>query len=443
MKISVVGLGYVGIPLTVVLASKGHTVAGIQRRSPRSWWKINWLNMGKSPIGGVEPLLDDLLLDAVDSGNLWATDDYGEIKDSEVVVITVQTPITDAKEPDLRHLEEACRQVGENLALGALVCLESTVSPGTTENIVKPILEKGSGLIAGRDFNLVFCYERVTPGRLIENIVRLPRVVGGVTQGCTKRGAEFYSCFCEAEVFCTDSRTAEVAKLIENSHRDVNIAFANEAALICCSLGVDFHTVRKMVNSLPYREGRNNPFRNMLLPGSGVGGHCLPKDPHLLLHGLNDRVSGFSPQLIPAARMVNDNMPEIVYGLMKDALLEAGRSIDDSKIGVLGLSYKEDADDPRNSPTLRLLELLDGLVKVHDPFVSDYRGVSLQSIIDTVLGSDCLVVMTKHSEYEELELDCVASMMRTRVIVDGRGLFNPSECIERGFIYRGIGYAAH
>jgi UDP-N-acetyl-D-mannosaminuronic acid dehydrogenase len=443
LKVSVVGLGYVGVPLAVVLASKGHIVAGIQRRSPRSWWKISWLNLGKSPIGGEEPMLDELLVDAVESGGFWASDDYGEIRDSDVVVVTVQTPITEQKEPDLSHLEAACRRVSENLSRGTLVCIESTVPPYTTETVVKPVLEESSGYSTGVDFNLVFCYERVTPGRLIENLLRLPRIVGGYTPACAERGAGFYSVFCEAEIFKTDLLTAEVSKLVENSHRDVNIAFANEAALICSGLGVDFYRVREMVNSLPMLQGPGNPYRNMLTPGSGVGGHCLPKDPYLLLHGLKKSGLEYKPSLIPAARRVNDLMPEMVKRLIDDALIEAGRNVIDSKIGVLGLSYKENTDDPRNSPTLRLLELLDGSVRVHDPYVSNHESVKPQSLIDTVLGSDCLVVMTKHSVYRELELDCIASMMRTRTIVDGRGLFDPEKCIEKGFIYRGVGYATH
>ncbi|HHL41545.1 nucleotide sugar dehydrogenase [Candidatus Bathyarchaeota archaeon] len=443
MKVSVVGLGYVGIPLAVVLASKGYKVAGIQRHSPRSWWKISWLNLGKSPIGGEEPMLDELLVDAVESGRLWVCDDYGEIQDSSVVVVTVQTPVTETKEPDLSHLEAACRRVGENLSQGTLVSIESTVPPYTTETFVKPILEEKSGLKAGVDFNLVFCYERVTPGRLIENLVLLPRIVGGYTPACAERGAVFYASYCEAQIFKTDLRTAEVSKLVENSHRDVNIAFANEAALICSGLGVDFYKVREMVNSLPIREGSDNPYRNILTPGSGVGGHCLPKDPYLLLHGMKKSVFDYMPSLIPAARSINDLMPVVMKKLIDDALEEAGRRVIDSKIGVLGLSYKEDTGDPRNSPTLRLLELLGGSVKVHDPYVSSHESVKPQPLIDTVLGSDCLVVMTKHREYRELELDCIASMMRTRTIVDGRGLFDPEECIEKGFIYRGVGYATH
>ena len=428
------------MPLAVVLADRGYNVVGVQRRSHRSGWKIDLVNKGISPIVGEEPELAGLLLEAVESVRLVASDDYGVIRDSDVVIFTVQTPINGEKEPELSHLRDACEQVGRNLSSGALVCLESTVPPFTTEKLVKPILEKESGLQAGNGFNLVFCYERVTPGHLVENLLTLPRVVGGVTPKCTERGAEFYSTICDVQVFTTDSRTAEVSKLVENSHRDVNIAFANEAALICDSLGVDFYSVRRMVNALPWREGSGNPHRNILEPGAGVGGHCLPKDSHLLLHAFRGDEAEYMPQLIPAAREVNEGMPEVMYNQISDALGEAGRSTSESRIGVLGLSYKEDTGDPRNSPTIRLLELLQVSVVVHDPYIFDHPLVKTQSLIDTIQGADCLVVMTKHSQYRELELDCVASMMRTKVIVDGRDLFDPVECTRNGFIYRGIGH---
>ena len=439
MKVAVVGLGYVGVALSVVLAHSGHDVVGVQRRSYRSGWKIDWINKGRSPIKGEEPELAELLLDAVELGKLRAVEDYQEINDSDIVVITVQTPVKENKEPDLIHLVNACKEVGKNLSKGSLVCIESTVPPGTTESVIKPIIEE-YGLKLGIDFNLVFSYERVTPGHLIENLRTLPRVIGGLTSDCATCGKEFYETFCKGEMFITDARTAETSKLVENSHRDINIAFANEAALICSALGVDFYEVKEYVNALPNREGASNPYRNILEPGAGVGGHCLPKDSQLLLHAVQNIKNGFKPQLIPTARMINEAMPGYMHDLISEALGEAGNEISESKIGILGLSYKEDTGDPRNSPTIKLIELLDVPVKVHDPYISDHTLVKPQPLVDTILGSDCLVVMTRHSQYRELELECIASMMRTRVIVDGRSLFDPEECVRNGFIYRGIGH---
>ena len=440
-KVSVIGLGYVGTPLAAVLADAGFNVIGIQRMSHRSGWKIDWINRGKSPISGNEPWIGELIRVVSESGRLRATDDLGEIANSEIVVITVQTPLNERKEPDFSILIEACEQVGRNITAGTLVCLESTVPPGTTENIVKPILERESGLRVGDGFNLVFCYERVTPGYLIENLKTLPRVVGGITTQCTERGAEFYEKITEATVFKTDPCTAETSKLIENSHRDVNIAFANEAALICKSLGVDFYDVRRFVNSLPMRPGSSNPYRNLLEPGAGVGGHCLPKDSYLLLYSMRRLNPESFPRLIILGREINESMPDVVRDMIIDGLGELGRSISDSKIGILGLSYKADSEDARNSPTLCLINKLESSsVYVHDPYITDNSEVKTHSLIDTVLGSDCLVVMTKHKEYEGLELKRIASLMRTRFIVDGRCLFDPIECAKKGFVYRGLEY---
>jgi UDP-N-acetyl-D-mannosaminuronic acid dehydrogenase len=440
LKISIIGLGYVGIPLAAVLADLENQVVAIQRHSPRSGWKIDWLNKGKAPITGEEPSLDRLVSKTVSSKNLRAIANYSEIKDSEVVIIAVQTPINSKKEPDLSHLKDACFEIGRNISKGTLVCLESTVPPFTTVKIVKSIIENESNFITGIDYNLVYCYERVTPGHLIENITTLPRVVGGVTKRCSETGAEFYRKISSGEILKTDALTAEVSKLIENSHRDVNIAFANEAAQLCRGLGVDFYTVRNMINSLPTREGPSNPHRNILEPGAGVGGHCLPKDPYLLLHALSEE-DIYKPRLIPIAREVNDSMPILIRGLVSEVLEEADKTISASKIGVLGLSYKENTGDPRNSPTLKLVELLDTNVKIHDPYIQDYYPFKTQSLIDTISGSDCLVIMTRHREYRDLDLRCIAAMMRTKTLVDGRNLFDPEDCIENKFIYRGLGHA--
>jgi len=377
----------------------------------------------------------------VKGGLLRATYDYEKIKSSNVAIVTVQTPISRDKKPDLRAIKEACGKVGENLRENTLVCIESTVPPYTMEKVIRPILEEASGHQVGTGFNLVYCYERVTPGHLIENLSNLPRVVGGITKECTRRGVDFYNSFCMAQALGTDALTAEVSKLIENSNRDVNIAFANEAACICQSLGVDFFEVRKLVNSLPYREGKSNPIRNILEPGAGVGGHCLPKDPYLLIS--ESRKRGYDAQLIPMARSINEKMPELMYEMVVDALSAQGRAIQGSRIGILGLSYKEDTDDPRNSPTIELVKLLGAPVRIHDPYITHHGRISTLSLLDTILGSDCLVVMTKHSQYRELELGCIAQMMRTKTIVDGRNLFDPDECVKKGFVYRGVGHAAY
>jgi UDP-N-acetyl-D-mannosaminuronic acid dehydrogenase len=443
LRIAVVGMGYVGVPLAAVLADvPGFDVVGVQRRSERSGWKIDLLNKGVSPYR-LEPKLGELLSRAVSGGSLHVTDSFDACGDADCVVITVQVPIDEERLGNLRRISA---EVGSRLRRGALVSLESTVPPGTTEGVAKPALEDASRMKAGEGFSLVYSYERVTPGRLVHNIRHLPRVVGGYTPGCTSRGVEFYRNICLAGVHPTDMATAEAAKLIENTYKDVNIAFANETALICSSLGIDFHRVRELVNGLPHVEGepRLNPFRNVHFPGAGVGGHCLPKDPWLLLHGYEAK--GFEPRLIPAARTVNDAMPGQMKSLVVDALGEQGVSLREAKIILLGLGFKGDTEDARNSPTLTLHDLLRheaGDVAVHDPYINRWEEVPLiHDLGEAVEDRDCLVVTTRHSVYREIDLGWLRDKMNKPIIVDGRDLFDPEECRVEGFTYRGIGHAA-
>jgi UDP-N-acetyl-D-mannosaminuronic acid dehydrogenase len=277
VKAVVVGLGYVGLPLATVLANSGVDVVGVQRRSARSGWKIDAVNKGKSPINGDEPDLGFMVKEAVEKGKLSASESYDQVEKADVVIINVQIPVDDRKKPVLTHLEDACEKIGQRLVKGTLVSLESTVPPGTSEYFVKPILEEESGLKAGHDFNLIYSYERVTSGRLVYNLVNLPRVIGGLTEDCTGKGLDFYSTFCNGGLSRTDLLTAEMSKLVENTYRDVNIALANELSMMCGSLGVDYYEVKGLVNKLPFIEGASNPFRNLHDPGAGVGGHCLPK----------------------------------------------------------------------------------------------------------------------------------------------------------------------
>jgi len=439
-------MGYVGVPLAAVLASvPGFDVVGVQRRSERSGWKIDLLNRGVSPFSS-EPELDELLSRAVSGGSLHVTDSIDACGDAECVVVTVQVPIDDEKKPMLENLTLLLAEVGSRIRPGALFSLESTVPMGTTEGVARPALEDSSGMAAGDGFSLVYSYERVTPGRLVHNIRRLPRVVGGYTPGCSSRGVELYRNICLAGVHGTDIATAEAAKLVENAYRDVNIAFANEAALICGAMGLDFYRVRELVNGLPHLEGepRLNPFRHVHFPGAGVGGHCLPKDSWLLLHGYADE--GFKPRLIPAARAVNDAMPLQVKRLVVDALGAQGVSLREARVALFGLGYKGDTEDARSSPTLTLYGLLRheaGDVVVHDPYIKGWEGLPLtHDLGKAVEGRDCLVVMTHHSVYRDMDLGWLRARMNKPVLVDSRDIFDPEECRGEGFTYRGIGHAA-
>jgi UDP-N-acetyl-D-mannosaminuronic acid dehydrogenase len=447
LEIVVIGMGYVGIPTAALFAdAEGFKVTGIQRRSERSGWKIDYLNAGKSPIAGDEPGLTELIKKVVRKGTFRATNNFSACRNADAILIDVQTPVDENHVPQYKALKEASKAAGEKMKKGALVAVESTVSPGTTSFLVKPILEVQSGMKAGEDFNLIFSYERVMPGRLLHNMQHMPRIIGGFTPRCTQRGIELYRNIVKAELIPTDCITAEVAKVTENAYRDVNIAFANEVALICESLGVNVHEVRKLVNSLPYNplDPDKNPFRMMHAPGAGVGGHCLPKDSWLLKHGLNAYGTfKITPQIITESRRINDSMPQHMKNLIQEALEEKGVKLQDARICILGLAYLEDSDDTRNTPTLPLYNLLKEACKevvVHDPYVQKFEGVAITNELETAIKSkNCIVVMTRHKEYFDIKPKWLKKVLVSPVIVDGRNVFNIEDCNKAGFTFRGVG----
>ncbi len=439
-KIAVVGMGYVGIPAAALLADvDGFDVTGVQRRSKRSGWKIETLNNGKSPIEGDEPGLDELIHRvAVEKKTFRVTDDVSIIRDIETILIDVQTPTDDDRTPHYFSLKEVSENVGKYMNKGTLVIIESTVAPGTTQNIVLPLLEKNSGLKAGVDFSLAFSYERVMPGKLIEYIVNMPRVVGGLDKESTERAVELYSHIINKKIHATDMLSAEVSKTVENAYRDVNIAFANEIALICESMGVNVYEIREFIN------GRHD--RHMHIPGAGVGGHCLPKDTWLLRYGLQTYGKRtVEPEMITLARNINDFMPYHMVQLTEEALREKGRDIKNAKIAVLGVAYLEDSDDIRNTPAtpvIDTLKLKGAYPAAHDPHVRprEYELHPIEKNLDSVLaGSDAALIVTKHKEYHDLDFDKLMSVMRTPILVDGRNVYSRQDVELKGFVYKGIG----
>lgn len=445
-KIVVIGMGYVGIPAAVLFADvDDFNVVGLQRRSPRSGWKIDWLNQGKNPIGGDEPGLSELIERVVKKNTFRVTDDFSECRDAEVILIDVQTPTDEKGIPHYESLKEVSKEVGKKIKKGVLIIIESTVAPGTTENIVKPILEDESGLKAGKDFSLAFSYERVMVGRLIKNIVHLPRIVGGIDEESTRRAVELYTRIVQERIYPTTVLTAEVSKVVENTYRDVNIAFANEVALLCESLGLDVFKVRELVNTLPNdpTNPSSNPVRNMHFPGAGVGGHCLPKDPWLLKYGV-DMYGTFKvdPQVIIKSRELNMWMPEHMVELLVEGLNEAGRKLKDAKIAILGVAFLENSDDTRNTPSKPLYESLKrkkAKPVLHDPYVREFEFPFTRDINEAVGDADALILVTKHKEYFDLDLPSLKNKMRTPVLVDGRNMYQKESCEKLGFIYKGVG----
>jgi UDP-N-acetyl-D-mannosaminuronic acid dehydrogenase len=447
VNIVVIGMGYVGIPCAALLADvDDFRVTGVQRRSERSGWKIDWLNAGKCPFAGDEPGLARLIQRVVlEKGAFRVTDDISVCRKANVILIDVQTPVDKDHVPRYESLCQVSEQVGQHLQPGTLVIIESTVAPGTTQHLVQPVLEETSGLKAGRDFYLAFSYERVMPGRLMEYIVNFPRVVGGIDDKSTELAVELYRHIVKDELWPTDCLTAEVAKTVENAYRDVSIAFANEVALACERLGVDVFEVRELINA--------RPDRHMHLPGAGVGGHCLPKDSWLLKYGLE--TYGTEPMemvLIPLARWINDGMPAHMAELIEKGLAEVGVELAGAKVAVLGVAYLENCDDTRNTPAARLVTLLEehgATVVAHDPYVweADWQlalgpgsnAPLARELEEALRGADCAVVVTRHRQYEGLDLSWARKLMRSPLLVDGRNVFTAQTCEQAGFVYRGVG----
>jgi UDP-N-acetyl-D-mannosaminuronic acid dehydrogenase len=429
---AVIGMGYVGIPAAVLFAdAPGFQVTGIQRRSARSGWKIDFLNQGRSPFPENEPGIAELIRRvALDKRTFRVTDDIGKAAQTEVILIDVQTPVDEDHVPRYESLKEVCGQIGRLLKPGCLLCVESTVAPGTTVNVVKPILEERSGMQAGKGFSLAFSYERVMVGRLLHNIRNYPRIVGGLTPACGERAAELYRHIVKAPVVVTDCLTAEVSKTAENAYRDVNIAFANEIALICESLGVDVYEVRKLVNNLPNDPSNPgaNPVRNMHMPGAGVGGHCLPKDSWLLKYGVD--TYGKLPveaKILVGAREINDFMPVHLADLAEEGLRQAGIPLSSAKIAILGYAFLEESDDTRNTPAQSLIDALRqrgvGQIVVHDPFVREEELPGVQrDLLQTLTGCHCACLVTAHAVYKKVDLAQAARIMAHPIIIDGRNV---------------------
>ncbi len=421
--LGVIGLGYVGLPVACMFAEVGFEVIGLDLKQDR----IDKIQDGISPIDGNEPGLAELLAGVTASGKLKATTDYGELSKADIVLIDVETPVDENNHPQYVALRAACRSLAQVMKEGALVIVESTIAPGTIDRLVQPLLEEVSGIKAGEGFFLGACPERVMPGKLLSNLRKLSRVCGGRTLEVSEVMITLYRNIVEADLDASDPVTAELTKTAENAYRDVNIAFANELALICEAAGGDFMRVRELVNK--------SPGRNVLLAGAGVGGHCIPKDPWLLAYGAQGKAE---VRLIPAARAVNESMPVHMGELTKSALEDNGLAISGSQILILGYAYLENSDDTRNSPSQRLHEWLIQCnvdVLIHDPHVSAYKG----NLYELATGCDAVVLMVAHQEYRDLSLVRLKQALRYPILIDGRGVFSPDQAQSAGFYFKSIG----
>ncbi len=409
-----------------MFAEKGFDVLGMEIREER----VNMINSGRSPIEGDEPGLEELLSRVVGGKKMRASANYDDLRDRDIILIDVETPVDENHIPRYAALKSACTNLSTILKPGALVIIESTIAPGTMKRTVLPILEK-NGFKLGKDFLLGNCPERVMPGKLLANLKLMSRVCGGDSPETAAVMISLYRSIVESDLDPTDWATAELVKTVENTYRDVQIAFANEVAMICEQAGADVLRVRELVNK--------SPSRQMHIPGAGVGGHCIPKDPWLLAYGVEG--SDVPLRLIPAARAINDQMPVHMVKLLEKALARHNKTMDKVKVLVLGYAYLENSDDARNSPSATLIGGLDALsaeVVVHDPFVDEFKG----DLYAKAAGCDAVVIMVRHDEYLQIDLPRLAGLLKSPIFVDGRRVFDPIMAAEMGIDYTCIGFGS-
>jgi UDP-N-acetyl-D-glucosamine dehydrogenase len=403
MLVGIVGLGYVGLPLAVAFADAGVEVLGVDLDER----KLEALCAGRSYI---EDVSDAALAEV--RGRLRVTNAYAPLADAEAVLIAVPTPLSANREPDLAHLLECARELGTVLLPGQLVVLESTTYPGTTRERVAPLLEAG-GLRAGVDFHLAYSPERVDPGRTDFTLRNTPKVIGGLTEACGDKAEEIYRIVCEHIVRVATPETAELAKLLENIFRAVNIALVNELALLTDRMGIDIWEVVSAAATKPYGFMRFEP-------GPGMGGHCLPVDPFYL--AWRAREFDMSTEFIELAGKINQQMPYHCVAKLQRTLNDRGRAVQGARIAVLGVSYKPNLGDTRESPALKIIELLRGLgaaAVYHDPYVDALPQFGLRSapLEDVLDGADLVLIVTAHAG---IDYDAIGA--RAGCVLDLRGV---------------------
>jgi len=415
--LAVIGLGYVGLPLAREAARAGLAVVG----HDVSTGIVNGLNQGRSHVDDVS----DADVSAMLAAGFHATSDGAELGRAETVVICVPTPLTEDDGPDLGPLRAAAGLLALHLRRGSLVVLESTTYPGTTDEVLVPILEE-SGLRAGVDFNVAFSPERIDPGNVTFGMRNTPKVVGGYSALCTQRAAAFYGKFVETVVTARGTREAEMAKLLENTYRHVNIALVNEMARFCHELDVDLWDVIGLAATKPFG------FQ-AFYPGPGVGGHCIPIDPNYLSHSVQVRL-GYPFRFVQLAQEINAGMPMYVARRAQDILNSEGKAVRGSTVLLLGVTYKPDIADLRESPAVplaRRLQELGAIIQFHDPYVRTWQvgGHATDRVADldaALRSADLTILVQQHAAYE------VASISGAAVrLLDTRGRFPTSATVER------------
>ena len=407
-RVGVVGLGYVGLPLALEFAKAGFSVTGIDVQEE----KVARLNWGDSYIQDVPSAL---LAKMTEDNRFSATSDFSVLADLDTINIAVPTPLRKTKDPDMSYVVSACQKVAEHLAPGKLVILESTTYPGTTDELVLPMLER-TGLKVGEDFFLCFSPERIDPGNPKYHTRNIPKVVGGITPACTEMGRLFYSQALETVVPVSSTSVAEMVKLLENTFRMINIGLVNELAMMCDRMGINIWEVIDAAATKPFGF---MPF----YPGPGLGGHCIPIDPFYL--SWKSKQSGIEARFIELAGYINGQMPHFVVDKVQNALNDAGKPLKGSQVHLLGVAYKRDIDDVRESPAIDMMLLLEkkgAHITYSDPYVPTLqifdRELRSSDPLERAADADCILLATDHTA-----VDYPAVLERAKLIVDARNVF--------------------
>ncbi len=419
--LAVIGLGYVGLPLALLADKNGYKVYGIDTDEE----KVKKINSKSSPFK------DEAISEKLKDASLLATSDFKKIGEAEIIAICVPTPVYEDHTPNLEPVKSVCAEIAPYLRIGQLVILESTVNPGVSEEVVLPILEEISGLKAGEDFYLAHCPERINPGDGKWSVANIPRVVGSLEERGLEMALHFYRSIISAGIRPMGSlKEAESVKIVENSFRDVNIAFVNELAMSFSKLGIDITNVIAGASTKPFAYMPH-------FPGCGVGGHCIPVDPYYLIEYAHK--NGFEHHFLRLARRINNYMPEFTVERVAEALNEKKIPLNGSKVVVLGLAYKGDIDDTRESPSFDIIKSLKrwgAEVSVFDPYIPDKS--TAKSLEEALKGADAVILATPHSAFKEIT-PAFLSENKVGVLVDGRNFFAKDDFLEAGIVYKGIG----
>ncbi len=419
-KVCIIGLGYVGLPLAC-LASKVHDVIGLDIDGK----KVDLINQKMSPVS--EKHTESLL----QSSTLIASTDFTKINDANIIVVCVPTPIDDKQLPDLKPLIGATTSVASHMKKGQILIIESTIHPGTCEEIVIPLVESITHLKHDHDFHVVHCPERIDPGNMKWTIQNIPRVIGSKNPHASQAAHDFYTSFIDANFIILNSlKAAEATKIMENTFRDINIAFINEMAMSFDVLGIDIIEVIKGASTKPFAFMPH-------FPGPGVGGHCIPVDPYYLIE--KAKTNGFSHRFLSLAREINNSMPDYVFKIIQNELNNINLPLKGTRIGILGYAYKKNIGDARETPAHRLIHLLHeqgSTVHIYDPFVpQESTHLSLASILN---DSDLVVFVTDHDEFTQMDYTLLKNN-KTKVVIDPRNVLDQEKIISLGLKHRGVG----